>query len=91
MHLELVEDLIDKTTSQLVIEKKDAVIAFTITNIGTADFRYAAGIIIEPSSSKTIGGNSLVPFDISKTVGFPNATDTDDCSVVIEKVILVND
>jgi hypothetical protein len=91
MYFELAEGIIDKSVSQLVIEKKENVVAFTITNIGDVDFKYAAGIIIEPNSSKTVGGSTLVPFNISKVVGFVNPTDESNCQVIIEKVILIKE
>lgn len=91
MYFELSEGIIDASVTQLVIGKDENVVAFTLTNIGDVDFKYAAGVIIEPNSSKTVGGSTLVPFNISKVVGFVNATGSSNCQVIIEKVILVKE
>ena len=92
MYLELVEGVIDESVGQLVIDKKENVVAFTLTNLGDVNFKYAGAIIIEPNSSKTIGGSTLVPYHISKPVSFINAVPgSSTCQVIIEKVVLVKE
>lgn len=89
MHFELAEQPIDETVTQLVINKADNVVAFTLNNVGNVDFNYAAGVVVYAGTSKSIGGNNLVPFALSKPVKFAESTNYK--MVIVEKVILVQD
>jgi hypothetical protein len=83
------EQALDETVTQLVIKKEDNVVAFTLNNVGDVDFYYAAGVIVYAGTSKSIGGNNLVPFGISKNVKFADAAGYK--MVVVEKLILVQE
>ena len=88
-YLATAEQALDQTVTQLVIKKEDNVVAFTLNNVGDVDFYYSAGVVVYAGTSKSIGGNNLVPFGISKSVKFADSSNYK--MVIVEKIILVNE